>query len=204
MRHLIYVRIVHSPADMGSLSEKLRADAIGKIGKDRWDEHLVKIKQFWEELEMEIFALDLALEKTKIFQDGLPCDGELGLKIVHETAKQGSQNYRIVEKLIEQNAGIVATESPALLIEERELVIAMLGASSPEELNKAEAAYKKRKDWLLEERDSYIASRINSTLRDGESGILFIGAEHNVLPKLDGDIDVHDLVKESPKKMEVE
>jgi len=47
----------------------------------------------------------------------------------------------------------------------------------------------------LQERDEYIASRINNTLKDEENGVLFIGAEHNVIPGLAKDIEVIDLGK---------
>jgi hypothetical protein len=34
------------------------------------------------------------------------------------------------------------------------------------------------------ERDKYISGRVNESLRDGETGILFIGANHKFIPKL--------------------
>ena len=180
---------------MGSLSEKLQEEIVSRIGKEKWEENQRRIQEFWNELEKELFELKLDLEHTKIYQDGLPCGGEIGMKIVHITAKLGSQNYRLIEKLVENNAEIIATENPELLIEERNLLIDIYNSSTPEEKEKAKQRYEVRKKTLLQERDEYIASRINNTLQIGETGILFIGAEHNVITSLAQDIEVIDLVK---------
>jgi hypothetical protein len=195
MRKLVYVKIVHTPADMGSLSEKLQEEIISIIGREKWEENQSRIQTFWNELEKEIFGLKLDLEHTKIYQDGLPCGGEIGMKIVHTTAKLGSQNYRLIEKLVENKAEIFATENPELLIEERNLLMSIYNSPTLEEKEKAIQRYEVRKKTLLQERDEYIAYRINSTLKAGETGILFIGAEHNVIPALAQDIEVVDLVK---------
>jgi hypothetical protein len=195
MRKLVYIRIVHTAADMGSLSEKLQEEIVSRIGKEKWEENQRRIQEFWNELEKELFELKLDLEHTKIYQDGLPCGGEMGMKIVHITAKLGSQNYRLIEKLVENNAEIIATENPELLIEERNLLMDIYNSSTPEEKEKAKQRYEVRKKTLLQERDEYIASGINNTLQIGETGILFIGAEHNVITGLAQDIEVIDLVK---------
>jgi hypothetical protein len=195
MRKLVYVRIVHTAADMGSLGEELILVAISKIGKEKWEENQKLIEKFWDELEMEIFQLNLDLEHTRIYQDGLPCEGEMGMKIVLNTAKLGSKNYQIIKKIVAKGAKIVATENPELLIEERNLLLEILKDSSTAEKEEAKQRYVAKKDILLEQRDAYIASRINNTLENEEMGILFIGAEHNVIPKLAHDIEVLDLVK---------
>jgi hypothetical protein len=43
---------------------------------------------------------------------------------------------------------------------------------------------------LLKKRDRFIARRINSTLRPGETGILFLGMLHSLAALLDEDIRV--------------
>ncbi|MDY9926964.1 hypothetical protein [Methanosarcina sp.] len=195
MRKLVYIRIVHTAADMGSLSESLQEEIISRIGIDKWKETQSMIREFWDKLEKKLLELKLDLEHTKIYQDGLPCGGEMGMKIVHTTAELGSQNYRLIEKLVENKAEIVATEKPELLIEERNLLMNVYNSSTLEEKVKAKQRYEVRAKTLLQERDEYIASRINNTLKDEENGVLFIGAEHNVIPGLTKDIEVIDLVK---------
>lgn len=195
MRKLVYIRIIHTAADMGSLSKKLQEEMISRIGKDKWEENQSRILKFWDELEKELFELKLDLKHTKIYQDGLPAGGEMGMKIMHTAAKLGSENYKLIEKLVENGSQIVATESPELLIEERNLLMDIYNSSTLEEREKAKQRYEVRKEKLLLERDEYIAFRINNTLNDGETGILFIGAEHNVIPGLEKDIESIDLVK---------
>jgi hypothetical protein len=195
MRKLVYIRIVHTATDMGSLSQKLQEEIISRVGRDKWEENQRMILKFWDELEKELIRLKLDLEHTKIYQDGLPAAGETGMKIVHTASELGSQNYRLIEKLVENGAQIGATESPELLIEERNLLMDMYNSPTLEEREKAKQRYEVRKKNLLLERDEYIASRINSTLKAGEIGILFIGAEHDVIPALEKDIEVIDLVK---------
>lgn len=194
MRKLVYVRVIHTSADMGSLSERLQEEIISRIGREKWEETQNLIRKFWSELEKELFGLNLDFEHTKIYQDGLPIGGETGMKIVHTTASLGSQNYRLIEKLVKNKVEIVATESPELLIEERNLQMDIYNSSTKKEKEAAKKRYEIRKGSLLQDRDKYIASRINSTLMDGETGILFIGAEHKVIPWLASDIEVTDLV----------
>jgi len=193
MRKLILIKIVHTSADMGSMGEGLVKDGMAKMGREKWLENQGKIEKFWDDLEKEIDGLGLDYSKTRIYQDGLPCGGELGLKIVRETADKGSKNYQIVRKLIERGAVIEATESPELLRKEYEHIRALMTASTPEEKAYAASRYDQIKDELLQERDAYIAKAIDLSLKDDETGVLFIGAFHNVIPELAKDIEVKSL-----------
>src|SRR3972149_8605497 len=193
MRKLILIKIIHTSADMGSMSEGLVKEGMAKIGREKWLENQGKIEKFWDDLEKEIDGLGLDYSKTRIYQDGLPCGGELGLRIVRETADKGSKNYQIVRKLIERGAKIEATESPELLRKEYEHIKALITARTPEEKADAARNYDQIKDELMQERDAYIAKAIDISLKDDETGVLFIGAFHNVIPKLAKDIEVKSL-----------
>ncbi|VVB86747.1 Uncharacterised protein [uncultured archaeon] len=193
MRKLILVRIVHTSSDMGSMGEGLEHEGMAKIGREKWLENQRKIEKFWDDLEKEIDGLGLDYSKTRIYQDGLPCGGELGLRIVRETADKGSKNYRIVRKLIERGATIEATESPELLRKEYEHIKALLAAGTPDEKAVAARRYDEIKDDLMRERDACIAKAIDISLKDNETGMLFIGAFHNVIPGLAKDIEVKSL-----------
>ena len=80
----------------------------------------------------------------------------------------------------------MGTESPELLIEEYQLVTALLnaggsgGARRRERLSAA----------LLEKRDRFIATRINTTLQPGNSGILFIGMLHSIRQFLEPNVEI--------------
>lgn len=190
IRKLIVIRIIHTPADMGSMKDGLEKDGILKIGRQRWEENQRKIEKFWDEAEAEVLTLDLDKSKIRIYQDGLPVAGEMGERIVRETAERGSRNYDIIANLMDLGAKIEATESTELLRQEYGLIKGFVEAKSPEERATAEERYNQVKDELMEKRDSFIAKAIGSSLLEGEIGLLFIGAYHNVVPKLDKDIEV--------------
>lgn len=193
MRRLFLIRIVHTSADMGSMSEGLIKEGIAKLGREKWLENQRKIESFWNDVEKEINSLNLDYSKTRIYQDGLPCGGKIGLKIVRETADKGSKNYQIVSRLIDRGAAIEATESPELLRKEYEHIKAIVNSKKPEEKAVAVQEYEQIKDELMQERDTFIAKMISTTLKNDETGLLFIGAAHNVMPKLAADIEVKSL-----------
>ncbi len=190
MRRLIVIRIVHTPSDMGSAGAGLERSGISALGRKRWEENQKRIERFWQDVDKEVDGLGLDLEKLRIYQDGLPCAGPLGERIVKETAARGSKNYQIVQNLMDKGARIEATESADLLRLEFGYIKAILEAKTDEERREAEARYNLVKDHLLEERDSFIARSIDATLKDGETGLLFIGASHHVLAKIAQDIEV--------------
>jgi len=194
MRRLILVRIVHSQEDMGSAGEGLLKESMERLGKEGWEENQRRIERFWRELVEAVDKLELDYSRVRVYQDGLPAGGELGMKIVNETAARGSQNYRLVKKLIEKGAVLEATESPELLLKEYRHIKLIAGALTREEREEAKLQYEKAKTLLIEERDLYIARRIQETLNEGETGILFIGATHQVASRLPGDIEVKNLV----------
>lgn len=180
--------------DMGSMRDGLEKEGVAKIGRQRWEENQRRIEKFWDEVDREVDGLvGLALEKVRIYQDGLPCAGELGERIVRETAEKGSKNYQIIRRLMERGARIEATESPDLLRQEYSHIKAILEAKTEQERTEAAAGYGQVKDRLMEDRDTFIAQTISSTLKDGETGLLFIGASHNVIPKIAKDIEVKSL-----------
>ncbi|MFA4956838.1 MAG: hypothetical protein WC556_07685 [Candidatus Methanoperedens sp.] len=193
MRKLFLIRIVHTATDMGSMSDGLMKEGMAKIGKEKWLLNQKKIEQFWDDLEKEIDGLDLDYSRTRIYQDGLPCSGDMGLRIVRETAEKGSRNYQIVRKLIERGGAIEATENPQLLRKEYEHIKALLTAQTNDDKIAAANTYDMIKDELIHERDAYIAKAIDISLKDDETGVLFIGAFHNVLPLLAKDIEVKSL-----------
>ena len=190
MRKLIVIRIVHAPSDMGSMKEGLEKEGISKIGRQRWEENQRKISKFWDEVERDVNAIAVDPKMLRIYQDGLPCAGAIGEKIVRETAERGSRNYQIIMNLMMRGAKIEATESPELLRREYDYIKAIIDAKTDAERADAASKYDKIKDRLLEDRDAFISQSINSTLKDDETGILFIGASHNVLPKIAKDINV--------------
>ena len=82
---------------------------------------------------------------------------------------------------------MIGTEDPVLLQEEYEHLKASVADDA------ARLVYAARAAGLLEERDRYIATRIDTTLLTGETGVLFIGLQHDVARILSPDIAVTSL-----------
>ncbi len=96
------------------------------MGKQRWEANLRRIEEFWSDVDREVEPLATEPEKLCIYQDGLPCAGELDERIDRETAAKRSRNYQIIQRLMDRGARIEATESPVLLKQEYSYIKALL------------------------------------------------------------------------------
>ncbi len=193
MRTLLYVPIIHMAADLGTLAPAVGERGILGLGEEVWKEHLQTVKDFWDSLARYFDGLEVS--GFKIYQDGLLANGDIGLKIVEEGLKSGSKNYEIISRLIQKGAVLVKTEDFALVKKERNHLIDLTKARTKREKLIAYLKYKLSKNQLLKGRDRFIAERINETLKERETGILFIGAYHNIIPMLNEDISVKEVKK---------
>jgi len=191
MRKLLYVPIIHIEADMGSISSSIDKRSAAVCGRQRWDKHKHTVTAFWDQITKYFKRLDAS--NLKIYQDGLPADGELGQKIIREGSRQGSINYRIVLDLMDRGAEIRKTEDVALLKEEYARILKLAQNKSHWERTTAYMGHRFHKDRLLEKRDIFIAGTIGKTLQKEERGVLFLGAFHDVLPHLAKDISVKEI-----------
>ncbi len=174
-RTLIYIPVLHSPQDMGSLATALAPS----------DDYRVQVAQYWERVEAELHGLRQAWQGVRVFQDGLPDAREdIVARIV---ADVDSPNYGLLRWLASQGAELIGTEDPVLLQEEYEL----LKASMTDEA--ARRSYVARAAGLLSERDRYIAARIGQLVPDGGTGLLFVGLEHKTIEVLPADFAVRTL-----------
>ena len=180
--------IIHTTADMGSLGADLGVLAEKELGGSWWQEHRRTISLFWDYVANFFDSLDV--RGLKVYQDGLVANGAEGLRIVREGAKQGSKNFEIIGKLLEHGAVLVKTEDPALVKQEYAYIAKMAHSKLLKEKEAWALRYKLAQGSLLRQRDNFIAKRITETLGEGETGILFIGAYHNILSKLASDIQV--------------
>jgi len=191
MRRLIYIPIIHTDADMGSLASTLEQGTAAVCGEERWERHKTTASEFWQRVSDYLETLDA--KNFKVYQDGFVSDGDLGKKIIEEAVRKGSKNYEIILNLLNRGAEIVSTEDMALLQDEYGLISRIIKAKTPSQRRLAYKEYESQKSRLTMERDSFIARAINETLEDGEVGLLFIGAYHDVVPHLAKDIAVEQL-----------
>ena len=191
MRRLIYIPIIHTDADMGSLASALDQSTAALCGEERWERHKATASGFWQMVSDHLKTLDA--KSLKVYQDGFASDGDLYKKIIAEGLRRGSKNYEIIFNLLNRGAEILSTEDMALLQEEYEYISQIIKAKTLSQRRFAYKEYESRKSQLTMERDRFIARTINETLEDGEAGLLFIGAYHDVVPRLAKDIVVEQL-----------
>lgn len=200
MRKLLIVPVFHTSAEMGSVREFMERASESAFGKVAWEEHKRDLDRFWADLGVSLGRRleRVDLGRVKLYQDGQVIDGSLGIKIVEEIAERGSKNHQILLDLIRKGATLMRTENFELLKEEYKFIKGMATARSLLEAKMVKDAYRRRRGDLLKERDIYITKNIARSLKEGELGILFIGATHHVkenLPKgikveyLDGIMD---------------
>lgn len=182
---------------MGSVAGQLKQTWQQKTGTP-WDEHQAEVADYWRQvreelltrLEAKVAGPQAGFDRVRVYQDGLPVGGEKAMQIVDEVAARGSENYRLVKMLLERGAHVEQTESADLLKQEYDLVKDVLGAEPSIETSPRQRSYQQRAAALLRERDEFIARAIDRTLGQGEIGVLFIGALHQILPRLSPDINV--------------
>jgi hypothetical protein len=191
MRTLLYVPIIHTSADLGSLAKDVTKRGIADLGEEVWKEHIKTVEGFWDAISRYFDTVDVS--GVKIYQDGMVAEGEVGQKIVEEGIKSGSKNYEIISSLLQKGAILVKTEDFALVKRERDYLVELTKARTRIGKLIAYLKYRLIKNELLRKRDEFIANRINGTLNQGETGILFIGAYHEVIPKLAKDIQVKEI-----------
>lgn len=186
-RTLIYIPIIHTDPDLGSLASDVEEKATRLLG-ERWKKHKRTVEEYWREITM--FFEKREMKGVKIFQDGLPAGGKIAQRIINKLAKTGSPNYQLLKELSQAGAEVLKTEDPALLKQEYRLTKELVAQKSLLGSVVAFLRYRLLKNRLLKARDDYIANQINQSLKEGETGICFLGAYHQVLPKLSKDIKI--------------
>ncbi len=188
MRTLIYAPVIHTSADLGSLAKDVTKRGIADLGEDVWRQHQRTVEGFWDAISDYFISVDVS--GMKVYQDGMVAEGDVGEKIVEEGVKSGSRNYELVARLLKRGATLVKTEDFNLVKEERDKLLKITQAKTKLEKLFGFIRYKLTKNTLLNKRDRFIAQRIDESLPEDQTGILFIGAYHNINPKLPRDIQI--------------
>ena len=178
-RRLIWIPVIHTEADLGSLSARCEDFYKHKIGAGKWEQNRKTVEELWQAIRHEVSNLHLDYEKARLYQDSLPSCGYEEL-IVRDMAKAGSQNHLLLLELMEKGAKLTGTESPELLKQEYELVWETLESAHSDEKESVTDLRRERANDILQMRDRYIAQRINDTLANGETGLIFLGMLHSL------------------------
>lgn len=196
-RLLIYIPILHTQHDMGSLGAAAKDTYTQKLGKKLWQHHVRAIDEMWAGIKKRIGRLKLPYPRTYIYQDGLPVCGK-EKEIVTHLASRGSPNHLILKWLMERGAAVVGTENPKLLLQEYNFIKQILQAQNIGQREKIIKAYEKAAPKLLKQRDLFIRERIDKTLPTNGIGLLFIGLLHRIDELLPLDIRVSYLIYRLP------
>lgn len=188
-RRLYIIPIAHSPADMGSLRGQIPTS-------EKYDATVTK---YW--VEVGRFVRDTfingGVKVDRVYQDGLPDVSEEDVAKV--VAQVQTANYEILRWLKSQGTLIRGTEDLTLLLKEVQNLTTLLHPPQDEEAwLEARITYAQ----VLYERDDYINQRIQQDFLPGETGILFIGAAHDVGRRLKSTMCVlepKDLLAKFPK-----
>jgi hypothetical protein len=197
VRALIYVPIIHSEVDLGTMGDEIRRRFQEVFGADEWIRRFASVEAMWDGLHKKLTALDLPWPRTRLFQDGLPVCGR-ERDIVQELATKGSRNHRILIDLMERGATLMGTERADLLVKEYRRIQRLVQVSREGASVALIEELKREGEQCLRERDATIAERIDSSLEEGETGILFLGLLHRVDELLDGKFEVRHVIHSLP------
>ena len=136
-RYLLHIPIIHSQAEMGSLSPTIQAMKVRKLGTKGWERNVSLIDGIWTQIDQTIDSWSLPYEKVRLYQDGLPVCGR-ELEIVSELAQAGSRNHQLLLRLRGRGAILMGTESADLLVREYRLIKQTLAAVGPATLARPE------------------------------------------------------------------
>lgn len=193
MRMLYVVPIIHSPEDLGSLldsASRLKRSLISDAGHEN---SAAAVRRFWSQLTDAMEGWQIEFETLTVYQDALPiCEDALrGIEqqIIDELATKGSRNHQILQWLNARGAAILGTESPTLLIEEYQLMKESLTRElDSDDCESATSSLCEQQQKVLRSRDEFIARRIDMTLQDSQTGLIFLGLMHQLEEYLPSDI----------------
>jgi hypothetical protein len=131
------------------------------------EDFAAKTSEFWSYVEekLQVFAGRI----QRIYRDEICQNGEQGL--VHLSAD--SENYLIAKKLVENGAVFEATED-SLLVAESKSWLNMI------KQNPLDSMLLEMYQETVRERDGNIARRIDETLKDEETGVLFLKPNRDI------------------------
>lgn len=142
-----------------------------------------KTLEFWDYVREKLRVFS---KIDKIYRDELWKAGAEALKALVAVDKE---NYRIMKKLMEKGAKILATEDPILVAESEAWRTMLL---DPQSTFLIRELYQQ----ALEDRCRYISDRINATLEDDEVGVLFIEPSRRI--QLPGEMKIIKMFRFDP------
>ncbi len=127
-----------------------------------------KTGEFWDYVNARLAMFSGRL--NKIYRDRVCTAGNEAL---NQLRSMDSENYKAAKDLVDNGASIIATEDP-ILVGESEAWVEMFKSQQ------LDTVVLELLQQNLEERAKYISKRIDETLEDNETGVLFIEPDLHV------------------------
>ncbi len=197
MRRLIFVPMIHSEADLGRMADEVRQKLTAALGEGAWGRRESAVDAMWSGIRARLLGAPLRWEQVRLYQDGLPLCGR-EIDIVRDVAAGGSRNHALLLELIERGATLVGTESPGLLVKEYQRVQALVEAARRRAPEPEIMALVREGEDLLRARDAFMAARIDGTLEEGETGVVFLGLLHRLDELLTDGFEVQHVIHNLP------
>jgi hypothetical protein len=143
-------------------------------GKDAPRDFLEKVELYWKQVDEHLNNLEQKIGRiSKVYHESISSDGTQGLNVIEQLNEKA---YPLIKRRCEQGAELQATEDMDLFTQSLDwgncLRIVMSGAV----FQKVSEFYRE----VTEKRFNHIAQRIDKTLKDEETGALFISEGHLV------------------------
>lgn len=197
MRTLVYVPIIHSEVELGSVGASVRRRFTEVFGEAAWERRGAMVDAMWRGLHDALMALPFPAAGVRLYQDGLPICGH-EREIVEDLAAKGSPNHQLLLALMERGAVLMGTEDPSLLLAEYQRIQRIERLSAQRGPAAAARLVEQEGQRLLRARDAFIARRIETSLREGEMAILLLGLLHRVDEHLEGDFTIQHVIHSLP------
>lgn len=197
MRTLIYVPMVHSEADLGTMAEEVRRKLADTVGAGAAARRAGLVDAMWDGIRRRLLGEPVTWARVRLYQDGLPVCGWED-KIVRDVAATGSKNHLLLLDLVKRGATLMGTEDAALVVREYRRVQRLVEAARSRAPDEEMRAIVAEGDEILAARDAFIARRIDETLAEDEVGILFAGLLHRVDELLSGKLEVKPVIHSLP------
>ncbi len=187
-RILYIVPLIYTNPNAGSMAYVLEERGFALLGTELWGKHQEVVKRFWDSIDR--FFSQIEVFNFKIYHDGLSVDGRAAQELVQQGIINRNHNHILIGNLLARGAMLVRTEDNGLIKQEQKYASKIKLSQSSIEIESAVARYRLAQAKLLEQRDKYMARRINGTLKSDDSGILFLSAYHDVISRLDEGINI--------------
>ena len=93
-RKLVYIPIIHTLADMGTLGAAVRGMKLSALGRQGLTHNAAVVEKMWAQIESVVAKLPVTAGSMRVYQDGLPvCRHEQ--EIVSELACSGEPEPRV-------------------------------------------------------------------------------------------------------------